>query len=72
MKYRTWPTLDMCRDIIANNDSEAIEICHKETEKIILEVVSKLIDLGYTEGGSDSIFVTDEWDEEEGEDEKFN
>tara|TARA_R100000781_G_C3978975_1_gene92853 strand:+ start:253 stop:432 length:180 start_codon:yes stop_codon:yes gene_type:complete len=58
----------MCRDIVANNDSEATEICRKETEKIIIEACSKLFDLGYSEGGGDDIFITDEWDEKEDDD----
>jgi len=66
MKYKTWPTLDMSRDIVANNDREATEICRKETEKIILEACNKLFDLGYSEVPSDEryIFITAEWPEE--------
>ena len=63
--YRTWPTLDITRDILAGSREEAEKICSEETDKIITEACGKLMDLGYFEGGADPVFITDEWEEDD-------
>lgn len=62
-KYRVFPTLDMYFDIQANTEDEAIAKVDELAKAIIDECASKLSALGFLEGGCDSTYITDDWEE---------
>ena len=60
--YRVCPTLDMCKDVLAETPEFAIKLVNHEVRNIINEAVSKLMSIGYSELGADHTFITDSWE----------
>ena len=63
--YRIFPTLDMCVDVKAKDEDEAIRKVSKATDKIIADCCDKLRKLNHFEGGCDFTYGTDSWPLEE-------
>ena len=67
--FRCVPTLDMTIDIQGKDPDDAIQKMEELCQDIIDEACRKLSSLGFSEGGFNFPFVTDEWTEEENDDE---
>ena len=56
--WMCWPTLDICFDIHADTEEEAMEKLRQLTEDIVLDCVEKLRDIGGIDGNADFNFWT--------------
>lgn len=63
--FMCWPTLDVCFDIHADTEDEAMEKLRELTEDIIRDCYQKLEELGGKAGNADFNYITDIDDYEE-------
>lgn len=57
--FMCWPTLDVCFDIHADTEDEALDKLRELTEEIINECSAKLTAIGGFDGGADFNYITD-------------
>jgi hypothetical protein len=57
--FMCWPTLDMCFDIHADSEDEALEKLGDLTKEIISDCCIKLFAIGAYAGNADFNYITD-------------